>query len=99
MQTNTELMTRQDFMILAEQLNQAEHAKQFLTANELEEITGYKAPYKQIEWLTSKGWIFIINGANHPKVHRLYMLQKFGIEGKDQAKTIDTWKPDLTKAN
>lgn len=74
---------------------------QFLTTEELHQLTGYKLAYKQIEWLRSNGWTFIVNAANHPIVHRSIMLMKLGVCIPEQAqqKTESNWKPDLTKVN
>lgn len=74
---------------------------QFLTDEELQTITGYKLPYKQIEWLRSNGWSFIINAANHPIVHRSIMLIKLGvcIPEQNQQSTKSNWKPDLTRVS
>lgn len=76
---------------------------QFLTNEELQTITGYKLPYKQIEWLQSNGWSFIVNAANHPIVHRSIMLIKLGVPintvvNKDNL-TSRKWKPDYSKVN
>ena len=74
---------------------------QFLTSEELHQVTGYKASYKQIKWLRSNGWSFIVNAANHPIVHRSIMLIKLGvcIPDQNQQSTKSNWKPDLTRVS
>ncbi|MFD1260641.1 DUF4224 domain-containing protein [Entomomonas asaccharolytica] len=71
----------------------------FVSKELLEELTGYKAPYKQIEWLTRKNYPFEVNGANHPKLLMEVMFSKLG---SPSTKTIEDepkqkWKLDLSK--
>jgi len=40
----------------------------FLTASELEDLTGYKRPTAQIRWLRRHGWRHTVNGLGLPKV-------------------------------
>lgn len=39
---------------------------EFLTAEELAEITGYKHPGSQREWLDANGWQYVLNAARRP---------------------------------
>lgn len=43
---------------------------EFLDAGDLETLTGYKLPSKQIEWLHCKRIPFRVNARGRPVVHR-----------------------------
>lgn len=45
---------------------------EFLTAEELAEITGYKHPGSQKEWLDANGWKYVMNAARRPIVGRWF---------------------------
>jgi hypothetical protein len=42
----------------------------FLTQDEISELTGKKRPAVQIAWLSEKGWVFETNAAGRPIIHR-----------------------------
>ena len=50
----------------------------FLNADELETLTGFKTPARQVEWLRTKGWRFEINGNRKPIVARKYAEKMLG---------------------
>lgn len=50
----------------------------FLNSDELSELTGYKTPVRQVEWLRTKGWRFEINGNRRPIVARKYAEKMLG---------------------
>lgn len=50
----------------------------FLTSEELETLTGFKFPARQVEWLRLKGWRFEINGNRKPIVARKYAEKMLG---------------------
>ncbi len=50
----------------------------FLNADELETLTGFKTPARQVEWLRTKGWRFEINGNRRPIVARKYAEKMLG---------------------
>lgn len=50
----------------------------FLTWDELEILTGFKTPARQVEWLRTKGWRFEINGNRRPIVARKYAEKMLG---------------------
>ncbi len=50
----------------------------FLTADELETLTGFKTPARQVEWLRTKGWRFEINGNRRAIVARKYAEKMLG---------------------
>lgn len=50
----------------------------FLNADELETLTGFKTPGRQVDWLRTKGWRFEINGNRRPIVARKYAEKMLG---------------------
>lgn len=44
----------------------------FLLPAELETLTGFKLPTRQVQWLESRGWIFETDRRGHPRVSRTY---------------------------
>ena len=58
----------------------------FLTADELNTLTGFKSPRKQVEWLRTKGWRFEINGNRQAIVARKYAEKMLGC-GVPEAQT------------
>lgn len=42
----------------------------FLSPTELETLTGYKRPSRQIKWLRERGYIFFVNGKGMPVIAR-----------------------------
>jgi hypothetical protein len=48
----------------------------FLTAAELEELTGYKRPHEQKKWLDDRRWRFETNAAGVPRVARAYLERR-----------------------
>lgn len=50
----------------------------FLNADELEALTGFKTPARQVEWLRTKGWRFEINGNRRAIVARKYAEKMLG---------------------
>lgn len=50
----------------------------FLTIEELQELTGWKLPSKQAEWLTRNGWLFALSAGGRPKVLRTYTEHRLG---------------------
>lgn len=49
---------------------------EFLTADELAEITGRKHAAHQREWLDRNGWAYVRNASGRPIVGRWYARQK-----------------------
>lgn len=67
-----------------------------LDPKEVAEITGCTRRGDQVEWLTSKGWIFHTNKANAPIVGRMYArLRMAGITPAALA-TTGGWVPDFS---
>ncbi|MCD2163831.1 DUF4224 domain-containing protein [Comamonas koreensis] len=45
---------------------------EFLNAEELLEVTGYKTASMQRDWLNRNGWQYAVNGAGRPVVGRWF---------------------------
>lgn len=68
---------------------------EFLTPEELAEVTGCKLPSSQREWLERNGWRFVVNAAQRPVVGRWYARMK--LAGVDPGKPKDeAWVPDFS---
>ena len=50
----------------------------FLTGEEVGTLTGFKTPARQVQWLSTKGWRFEINGNRRPIVARKYAEKMLG---------------------
>ncbi|MFO1246004.1 MAG: DUF4224 domain-containing protein [Ramlibacter sp.] len=50
----------------------------FLTTDELDILTGFKTPARQVAWLRAKGWRFEVNGNRKPIVARKYAEKMLG---------------------
>ncbi len=50
----------------------------FLSAEEVEVLTGFKLPSHQVRWLSRKGWRFEVNGNRKPIVARKYVEKMLG---------------------
>lgn len=48
----------------------------FLTADELEHLTGYVQPAAQIRWLKSRRYRYEINAVGHPVVARAWVIDR-----------------------
>ena len=67
---------------------------EFLTADELAEITGRKHTAHQREWLDRNGWTYVVNACGRPIVGRWYARQK--LAGITPAASGQSWKPDFS---
>lgn len=56
----------------------------FLTLEELSQLTGFKTPARQVEWLRNKGWRFEINGNRRAIVARKYAEKMLGCGTPEQ---------------
>lgn len=68
---------------------------EFLQTEELLEITGYKHPSSQKDWLDKNGWRYVVNGSGRPIVNRWYARMRMSgitptMTGMDPA-----WKPNF----
>ncbi|MFZ4289003.1 DUF4224 domain-containing protein [Variovorax sp. HJSM1_2] len=57
----------------------------FLTAQEINILTGFKTPARQVDWLRAKGWRFELNGNRRPIVARKYVENMLGCGVPEQA--------------
>lgn len=64
----------------------------FLTADELERLTGYERPSAQAKWLSERGWRYDFNAKGEIVVHALEAERKLCSGGtKERPRTT----PDL----
>jgi hypothetical protein len=56
----------------------------FLAPEEVETLTGFKAPMRQVDWLRTKGWRFELSGNRKPVVARRYAEKMLGCGGEDE---------------
>lgn len=66
----------------------------FLSKDELQELTGFKAIKKQIEWLRARNYTFETTAAGKPKVLRDHVLHKMG--GTMENHTRPLTQPDFS---
>jgi hypothetical protein len=57
----------------------------FLNGDEVETLTGFKTPSRQVNWLRVKGWRFEINGNRKPIVARKYAEKMLGCGAPEEA--------------
>lgn len=73
---------------------------EFLSADELAEVSGYKNPAGQREWLDRNNWEYVLNAAKRPVVGRWFARMKLaGIKPTAQgfrAEPATAWKPDFS---
>lgn len=60
----------------------------FLSKKELEELTGFVRPAKQIEWLKVNGWRFAEDSQHRPKVARSYFEVRLGAAQSEPVATL-----------
>jgi hypothetical protein len=53
----------------------------FLMPEEVEVLTGFKTPARQVAWLRIKGWRFELNGNRRPIISRRYAEMLLGCGG------------------
>lgn len=53
----------------------------FLTADELVDLTGFKAAHCQVRWLTRNRWRFALNRRKAPRVARDHFNERMGCGG------------------
>jgi hypothetical protein len=51
---------------------------EFLTADEVYDLTGYKLIASQRDWLNRNGWVYVTNAAGRPIVGRLFARFRLG---------------------
>jgi Domain of unknown function (DUF4224) len=68
---------------------------EFLSADELAEVTGYKHVTSQREWLEKNGWTYVRNASGKPIVGRWYARQKLAGLTPTQTGTTLSWAPNF----
>ena len=56
----------------------------FLSAEEVEHLTGFKLPRHQARWLSAKGWRFELNANRKPIIARGYVERMLGCSEVEQ---------------
>lgn len=56
----------------------------FLGPDEVETLTGFKTPMRQIDWLRTKGWRFEMSGSRRPVIARRYAEKMLGCGNDDE---------------
>ena len=69
---------------------------EFLTADELAEVTGYKHSGSQREWLARNGWHHVLNAAGKPIVGRWYARQKLSGITPTASGGAPSWQPNFS---
>ena len=70
---------------------------EFLTAEELAEITGYNPPGSHKEWLDANGWQYVLNAARRPIVGRWFARMRLaGVQPTANGGTAPARKPDFS---
>ena len=59
----------------------------FLTDGDLQELTGFVRPSKQIEWLTEQGIVFRVSSDGHPRVLVDHLRKVMGASVPSKQKT------------
>lgn len=77
-----------------------EFQSETLADEELATITGYQIPSKQILWLTTNRWEFVLTGAHRPIVGRVYARLKLaGVKPSAVNAVAETWSLDLANVS
>jgi hypothetical protein len=70
---------------------------EFLNADELAEVTGYKYVSHQREWLNKNGWVYVLNAAGRPIVGRWYARMRLsGVKPTANTGIQSAWQPDFS---
>lgn len=68
---------------------------EFLTSDEVAELSGYKHIAMQKEWLDRNGWKYVTNAAGRPIVGRYFArMQLAGVSCQNA--NAPAWKPDFS---
>lgn len=65
----------------------------FLTAIDLEELTGYKVGHYQASWLKERGYPYELSSSGKPRVLRAYVEKRFGLAS---AQPLTQTEPDFS---
>lgn len=71
-----------------------------LTEDELSNITGYKIPSCQRQWLQRNAWEHVLTAAQRPVVGRVYARLKLaGVKPSATNAVAETWSIDLSRVS
>lgn len=69
---------------------------EFLTPEELAEITGYQKAAGQKEWLDRNAWAYVVTGAGRPIVGRWFARLRLAGVQPTATGVEPAWKPDFS---
>jgi len=69
---------------------------EFLTSNELVEVTGYSHVNSQRDWLERNEWVYVTNGAGKPVVNRWYARLRMAGVQPTITEVQKAWMPDFS---
>jgi hypothetical protein len=69
---------------------------EFLTADEIAEVTGYKHTAQQRDWLDRNGWTYVTNAVGRPIVNRWYARLRMAGVKPTITNTQTAWMPDFS---
>jgi hypothetical protein len=75
------------------------HNAEFLTPEELSQITGYKLTSSQRQWLDRNGWVYVLNASGRPVVSRWYARLKLSGVTPTENGLQASWRPDFSGIN
>lgn len=78
---------------------QSDLATEFLTDDEIQELTGSKQLKQQMDWLNGKQWEYAINRQNKVKIGRWYARIKMAGVALDNVKVDTANKPRFDRVS
>lgn len=69
---------------------------EFLTADELAEVTGYKHVASQREWLDKNAWAYVVNASGRPIVGRWFARMRLAGVQPTATGLQSAWRPDFS---
>lgn len=83
-----------------EVMNDLQIVSETLTEDELAVITGYQSSSKQIQWLDTNDWNYVLTGGRRPIVGRVYARLKLaGVRPSATNAVAEAWTLDLSRVN
>ena len=65
----------------------------FLTAPDIQDLTGYQRPHDQIRWLRQRAYVFELGADGRPRILRSYLERRLG--GAVESPSPPTREPRL----
>ena len=62
-----------------------------LTFQEIQQLTGFKTPAAQKNWLRDRGWTFVVDRFGRPHVSRAYAELRLGVTAAAEAPVAPNW--------